>query len=967
LINAETTKALVSLSCDLDTIKRLISTESEKTRQHVTDVQKTAELNKDAQARRKQFLDSLWFDSINARRSQIEDSFSGTFDWVFEDNENGIKSSIRMWMNSEDPLFWISGKAGSGKSTLMKFIVKDERTVEQLNQQLKDYVVYSYFIWNSDTVMQRTLKGLYCSLLHQVFQKHPQIMTQFLDSHISLNEKRSPSDWELPELKNTLKESLRSHNQQVCLFMDGLDEFDRHITPLDFKEVTQNLLNSAPGLKICVSSRPEPVWKSQLAKFPSVRLQDLTYQDMKKVAQGFLPDFVKILSESSAPVNKDEFIDRLLKKAEGVFLWLRLAINSLRRGLSNNDDWETLQNRINALPSDLNLMYKEMWDRLGDDIDIYKDRAALYFSLILEWSTNPFSYHLGGWPSLFHLTAACSTRVQENIFRGKDEYIWSQALADECRKTNRQIESECAGFLEAYFEGMNEDIIAEQLRPAVMARGFNPLSVRVGFIHRTAKDFLLYTSEGQSLIERCTLDSIDIICLLAKALLCEVFASRRSKFDLISWSHLDNAILGRGGWRPWGDINLAGVCALLANIQANSKVWQRESPKLLEILREAFNWRSQTQFHETVASYGLIQPTREFLESQVLPVETLKCARSYLLWQGLHHSVNFDRNSLTRWILSEGPNLEWQNVHIITFGREHIYRMLTFAESTVVSCFPPEYFPLNVPWISSDVLRLIPKLLESYQRNNRKILISRLVKFEVPLTSGVVQGVPIDSIAENGSEITDEQSEDPLIHNFELLIEIELPQLLFELSKSLTPPQSLALDSFPAGLRGQDILCEMTGTSGNCRGRAILMGVSVDKAFEDGSGWRFYVVPETHSEELLKAFDTLRGNFEENGHLVKRNYSDKLRPHVSNFLMLQATIKAEGSELLTNVSSWLSERGHFVPSKDDIAELESKNSFEDRFNFLDDLNRRKDDWESAQKLCAQSNLAEDHHQVVEES
>jgi len=45
-------------------------------------------------------------------------------------------------MASEEPLFWINGKAGSVKA-LMKYIVQDQRTIGLLNQQLRTYAVYT--------------------------------------------------------------------------------------------------------------------------------------------------------------------------------------------------------------------------------------------------------------------------------------------------------------------------------------------------------------------------------------------------------------------------------------------------------------------------------------------------------------------------------------------------------------------------------------------------------------------------------------------------------------------------------------------------------------------------------------------------------------------------------------------------------------------------------------------------------
>lgn len=49
------------------------------------------------------------------------------------------------WLKSDSNIYWISGKAGSGKSTLVKFIVSDSQTLDILNIWKPDPLITSHF------------------------------------------------------------------------------------------------------------------------------------------------------------------------------------------------------------------------------------------------------------------------------------------------------------------------------------------------------------------------------------------------------------------------------------------------------------------------------------------------------------------------------------------------------------------------------------------------------------------------------------------------------------------------------------------------------------------------------------------------------------------------------------------------------------------------------------------------------
>ena len=84
---------------------------------------------RDRQLQRK-LLDLLHFPEISERHNRIMVAHEHTFHWVFEDPASGGTPwpSFTEWLRSGSGVYWITGKAGSGKSTLMKFIYNDART-----------------------------------------------------------------------------------------------------------------------------------------------------------------------------------------------------------------------------------------------------------------------------------------------------------------------------------------------------------------------------------------------------------------------------------------------------------------------------------------------------------------------------------------------------------------------------------------------------------------------------------------------------------------------------------------------------------------------------------------------------------------------------------------------------------------------------------------------------------------------
>jgi predicted ATPase len=98
-------------------------------------------------------VQSLHFPLIDDRHHTIPEAHRKTFRWIFaaSGQEHCPWSSFSEWLRTGSGLYWINGKAGSGKSTLMRYIYSSLETRQQLNHLAgqSSLDIAAYFFWNS--------------------------------------------------------------------------------------------------------------------------------------------------------------------------------------------------------------------------------------------------------------------------------------------------------------------------------------------------------------------------------------------------------------------------------------------------------------------------------------------------------------------------------------------------------------------------------------------------------------------------------------------------------------------------------------------------------------------------------------------------------------------------------------------------------------------------------------------------
>lgn len=209
-------------------------------------------------------LQSLSYPNMSNRYEDIVEAFPDTFGWVFRDatTEHLPWDNFAQWLKTGTGVYWISGKAGSGKSTLMKHVLDDTRTRQYLEDWTADLKLCSasFFFWNSGSPEQKSYVGFLKAVLFQLLEQYPDLISVVLPERwaptysyvLDPENLQSPNpSWALGGLKRTLRAIIQQRRLPIKIFMsiDGLDEFDG-----DQEEIVELLqgFDLDSHVKVCV-------------------------------------------------------------------------------------------------------------------------------------------------------------------------------------------------------------------------------------------------------------------------------------------------------------------------------------------------------------------------------------------------------------------------------------------------------------------------------------------------------------------------------------------------------------------------------------------------------------------------------------------------------------------------------------------------------------------------------------------
>ncbi|KAI8671819.1 hypothetical protein NCS57_00658300 [Fusarium keratoplasticum] len=243
-------------------------------------------------------LSTLWFRMIDDRRETIAAACLQTFRWAPKPPADDQPwDGLSHWLRAGTGIYWISGKAGSGKSTLMKHISSSGVTKTLLSEWAGDSpcTMADFFFWYLGTPEQKTQDGLSRALLYKIFSSHQKLIPKALpamwrEAYDDRDTIASPSPAEAEKAFRVISTS--PDLGRFCLFIDGLDEYLGNCQDgISFIK----RLAAGQNVKVIVSSRPTPDCAAAFRGLPQLDLPDLRPADI----YAFFEDVISIHPDMS--------------------------------------------------------------------------------------------------------------------------------------------------------------------------------------------------------------------------------------------------------------------------------------------------------------------------------------------------------------------------------------------------------------------------------------------------------------------------------------------------------------------------------------------------------------------------------------------------------------------------------------------------------------------------------------------
>lgn len=484
----------------------------------------------------------LWFRTMYDRKESILPAHSKTLRWALEPPRSKFQwDDLSQWLQHDSGIYWISGKAGSGKSTLMKHLFHHPKTRQFLLQWAAgdDYSLIHCFFWNLGTPEQKSQEGLSRTFLYQILSNNPSLIADVLPN-MWRGLYDTETDAALPSVAETRYAfqtiALRSDIGKFCIFIDGLDEFvGNYLDGITFlKELAVN-----KHIKIIVSSRPIADCVNSFDSLPTLQLHHLNHDDISSYMKDVIGSH-RYMQEliSQHPVEGNEIMQDIVAKSSGVFLWVILACRSLVSGFSDCDRVRELRQRVDELPPELEEMFQHMLSRINKR---HREQGARMLRLC-------HAAHQARGSHKFANVNSLSLAILNAVDINTDQ-IQSLTNYDKrrlCKELDGRLRSRCGGLLELQtksspvfldltdhcFCGTNQDDKTHDAQ----------IDQVVVFMHRTVFEFLSYEKvwEFECLQAPSGFDpptDLSLVCLYSAILSLPMYETQAVAFlrDGLQW------------------------------------------------------------------------------------------------------------------------------------------------------------------------------------------------------------------------------------------------------------------------------------------------------------------------------------------------------------------------------------------------------------------------------------------------
>ncbi len=426
----------------------------------------------------------------------------------------------------------------------MKYLTENKRTKDLMSRTSIPAFVISYFFYELGDPQEKAFVSLLHEFVYRLLQRFHDISNRAFSMLIQILEPYLTQTREKPWAQKVLQEALRSIvvkfpiNAEVILFIDGFDECDgSHADQLDFlKDLVESSKDSKLSIKICIASRADVDIRLRLSNYPSLAIHHFTDPDISLYVAGRLKvawERMASQPDGTTATFDQELIDNVVRKAEGVFVWVNLVVTQLVMAIEAEDEGGDLHQQVARFPEGLEQLYQRIVAKMPQD----RLHEAINLLQIVA-STNAHQYLGPSWgaDTLWKLCNAMkdpSTAISEKAyfeegFRSND----GPSQKEQCAAMKRRIQSSCRGLVHC------DDTP-------------NLCEAKVTFLHRTCVEYVLNTEVFSQMVAKADRNLIGVpeVSLMAMALrLLKTDPQHKPAFLAVSleqarWKDFENVVV----------------------------------------------------------------------------------------------------------------------------------------------------------------------------------------------------------------------------------------------------------------------------------------------------------------------------------------------------------------------------------------------------------------------------------------
>ena len=318
-------------------------------------------------------IEQLYFAKIDERLTSLTAAQAKTCSWFL------TKPEYISWRDpAEHPkhggFLWIRGHPGTGKSTLMKFLFENAKSK---TKAVPSQIMLSFFFLARGDLEEKSTTGLYRSLLHQLFQKAPDLQDSMEWMTVDGARGIQANGWHEEALKQTFLHAIpRLGSRELTIFVDALDECEdsqARDMVFFFEQLCDEAQEKKIRLSMCYLLRrkgtvtdmptcPDICFSSR--HYPHIEIKKgilLTLEDEpghKEDIQHYIKAKLRLKNTKAA----QSFQAEILEKSSLIFLWVVLVVGIL------NDEYpgktiDKMRQRLKEIPPTLAHLFEMILTR----------------------------------------------------------------------------------------------------------------------------------------------------------------------------------------------------------------------------------------------------------------------------------------------------------------------------------------------------------------------------------------------------------------------------------------------------------------------------------------------------------------------------------------------------------------------------------------------------------------------------